>query len=620
MFVKRLRKCDSYSGGVQVVMLVIQVITLILTALLTLADSDRSSPHPSPLPASSCTTGRPLIIIAHADDEVLFGHPILQTSGQCRPHVVLVTRPSDITTRSVDFLHSASSMNFTHETLGYADGAQNHDFDQDSVLTSRLSSIVVTTSPVPLTTKWSGIYTHGPTGEYGHPQHIVCCQVVSNIVLAMPVHLRPPLYFFEPFIGLTTSDAHLLLSSLYPREALPWSMNWHAKISPWHLYNIAAARTVCSKHGFDLWRANCALLDLPIAPHVEEVEENLENLENLEKLENRRHLRRPLRIGVVHYRHETTPLQSFEVGFRSAMSLLEEVHGYKVVMLNIYDLEGVVPQSEKYLNVMAKFHEVDVMFVKSNWNWIPDQFVKSIHLETMLDVPKVLLISGVAPVPENEQDVHFYDALVYETEWYQKWQNLNQRHSNVHQAFGIDTTIMRRQNEGGGGGGGREEMSPMIVWDLLFVGWMAPWKRLEMFAAKYRAMCDSAKKKGEKRPMAIAIGKLDAVDESSSIVAMLQRDGIIVRSEVPYDELAELIQSAREVYIPSTVQGGGERAVLEAMAMGVRVSVAEDNEKLLELASMKVVPGQMEYADDLHRVLQSLEFGVERRMSSTVEM
>ena len=60
------------------------------------------------------------------------------------------------------------------------------------------------------------------------------------------------------------------------------------------------------------------------------------------------------------------------------------------------------------------------------------------------------------------------------------------------------------------------------------------------------------------------------------------------------------------MYIPSTVQGGGERAVLEAKACGVVVRVEEDNPKLKELAALVDVPGPMKYADGLHRALQSI--------------
>ena len=87
---------------------------------------------------------------------------------------------------------------------------------------------------------------------------------------------------------------------------------------------------------------------------------------------------------------------------------------------------------------------------------------------------------------------------------------------------------------------------------------------------------------------------------------MLQDAGIVVRSEVSYYELAKLIKKSKLIYIPSTLQGGGERAVLEALACGIPIKVENDNDKLLELSQLKKVPGHLEYANGLHLMLQSL--------------
>jgi len=514
---------------------------------------------------------------------------VLLTSGFCRPHVVLITESQPH--RLANFLKTSSLLNFTHESLGYPDGSQHHDFDVNTQLLERLTNIIAQPH-------WTGIYTHGPTGEYGHPQHIQCCQVVSKIVFQVEeeeeekeeedsvhqdstrtTHDRPLLYYFSPYIDSTlSSDAHMMVSMLYPSEDLMWSQSWHARVVPWYLYDTVGAREICTHHGFELWRDNCRLLGLP----------------SKNTTTGRRRKRHT--IGIMHFRDLTTPLSSFEVGFMAAMNMLRDVHGYELLLLNIHDLQGVLPGSDRYNKEMRKYDKVDLLFVKSNWEWIPDQFVRSVHL-AHITKPKVLLISGVAPLPEDAQVVQFYDGLVYETLWYYHWQRLSSHHANVHQAFGIDTTIMRRR---------QEEMATVKTWDLLFVGWMAPWKRLELFVARFQLLCAVAKSQGKKRPAAIAIGKLDATEDSMSIIQMLQNNGIIVRTEVPYSELARLIQDSKEMYIPSTVQGGGERAVLEAKACGVVVRVEEDNPKLKELAALVDVPGPMKYADGLHRALQSI--------------
>jgi hypothetical protein len=76
--------------------------------------------------------------------------------------------------------------------------------------------------------------------------------------------------------------------------------------------------------------------------------------------------------------------------------------------------------------------------------------------------------------------------------------------------------------------------------------------------------------------------------------------------EKHHNELAGLIHRSKEMYIPSTIQGGGERAVLEGKACGVAVTVEPDNFKLLELIELEQVPSHLDYANALHEMLQSV--------------
>ena len=556
------------------------------------------------LSATLSCQSRPLLIVAHADDEILFGLPIfLTTPSSCRPHVVVltVTHPS----RVQQMQHAAQRYNFTFDSLDYPDGPTHHQFDTDKRIHHQLSSII--------TTGWSGIYTHGPTGEYGHPQHIQCSNVVTRLVLqggsmdnaGQPPPLPMPLYYFAPQYDESFPSAnHQAVTQVYPSESLPWSKYWHARLVPWYMYDIATAREICTTRGYEMWRSNCHVLALPQG-----------------SAEMKRKRTPPITppppsppspppppppshtitLGVVHYRPFTTPLSSFEVGFRSALDLLCKMNpSYKVVYLNIYNLEGTVPGSNKYNTIIQQYHAMDVLLIKSNWNWIPDTFIRN-GLHVTSTQPKCLLISGVAPLPERDEDVQYYSALVYETEWYNTWQHLQQRHPNVHQAFGIDTHIMKKS-----------VVKRIKTWDLIFVGWMASWKRLDLFVEKYQRMCQTALQQEKdtgvpvELPTALAVGKLDATEDSRAIVEMLEKNGVVVKSEVPYNELAGLIHRSKEMYIPSTIQGGGERAVLEGKACGVAVTVEPDNFKLLELIELEQVPSHLDYANALHEMLQSV--------------
>ena len=287
-------------------------------------------------------------------------------------------------------------------------------------------------------------------------------------------------------------------------------------------------------------------------------------------------------VGIVYYRPQSTPKDSFEVGFFSAVQKLSNMGLYhEIRKFNIANLEGLDRDSPELKQLLSEFDlgANGVLLVKSNWGWVVDEFAREFlgHIET----PKLLLISGTAPVPKDSSIVRFYDGLVYETLWYYQTARLSEHHPNTHHAFGIDTSIMTSQNQKG------------KIWDLLFVGWMAPYKRLEKFVARFQNMkrqYDESLKSNPVRsrymsaPRALAIGKLDATEQSAAIVKQLKEAGVVVRPEVSYQQLASIMQTTREIYIPSNIYGGGERAVLEARACGVKVSVENDNPKLQDLA------------------------------------
>ena len=95
------------------------------------------------LSATLSCQSRPLLIVAHADDETLFGLPIfLTTPSSCRPHVVVltVTHPS----RVQQMQHAAQRYNFTFDSLDYPDGPTHHQFDTDERIHHQLSSIITT--------------------------------------------------------------------------------------------------------------------------------------------------------------------------------------------------------------------------------------------------------------------------------------------------------------------------------------------------------------------------------------------------------------------------------------------------------------------------------------------
>ncbi len=307
----------------------------------------------------------------------------------------------------------------------------------------------------------------------------------------------------------------------------------------------------------------------------------------------------PTIVGVLYYRPKSSPEAAFEVGFFAALRLLEETGLYRVVHFNVDALEGLARDSEALRRAVRAIDEVpDVLLVKSNWRWTVDMFAREFLAAHR--TPRALLISGTADPPAEDAAVRFYGALVYETDWYFHAARLGARHPNCHQAFGIDTSVMRPEP-------GLRDADK--TWDLLFVGWMARYKRLDRFAARFERLKKDWRAAGARGagPLALAVGKLNATEDSPGIVAMLRAAGVVVRPEVSYAALSTEINRAREVYIPSETNGGGERAVLEARACGVPVRVEPDNLKLQALADPRApVAGHAQYATGLQRAIDSL--------------
>jgi hypothetical protein len=168
-----------------------------------------------------------------------------------------------------------------------------------------------------------------------------------------------------------------------------------------------------------------------------------------------------------------------------------------------------------------------------------------------------------------------YDVLFYETEWYLPQ---IQQHKNVVRAFGINSDIYKPIPDA------------IKIWDWLTVGAFANWKRQYLLANKggYR----------------LAIGEIqkENLNESIDIIGDLLVDGVSVSDMVSPEKLVMIYNSSDRVYIPSDINGGGERAVLEARACGVSVEVEKDNPKLQELLTWKErgkIPDQFFYADRL---------------------
>jgi len=177
--------------------------------------------------------------------------------------------------------------------------------------------------------------------------------------------------------------------------------------------------------------------------------------------------------------------------------------------------------------------------------------------ELKAKMPKVkvgLCIAGNAFPPEN---MDLYDVLFYETPWYE---SQIKNHKHIIHAFGVNTDIFNPWPE-----------AP-VIWDYLSVGSFSYWKRHETIITKP----GNAK-------MVIGEIQKDNWQESFDIISNLLLAGVAVSDMVYPSKLRNLYNCAGTIFIPAEINGGGERAVLEARACGKKVEIADDNPKLKTL-------------------------------------
>jgi len=259
-------------------------------------------------------------------------------------------------------------------------------------------------------------------------------------------------------------------------------------------------------------------------------------------------------------------------GLWAALELLNENKDFKVSKYNLnennYELTFDSALYDFILGWGAYGSPVDqaLALVKES-----DQFVKKL--------PMGLCLAGNGtPIPTT----NVYDVTFYETEWAKK-NYLAPVKGNLVHAFGVNTDMYTKWEE-----------AP-IIWDWLSVGAFAYWKRHERMIAK----------SGTK----LVVGEIqrDNWGESFDIISDLLLAGVGVSDMLYPGKLRNIYNCSDVVYIPADLNGGGERAVLEARACGRPVEVERDNPKLQEL-----VDGPLQnhhyYAEQLKKGINGVIF------------
>jgi len=244
------------------------------------------------------------------------------------------------------------------------------------------------------------------------------------------------------------------------------------------------------------------------------------------------------KVAVIYSIPKSSPrFNTWNDGFVDAINQLK----FNITWINIETHE----LSEKYLN------SFDFLLVKSNWNWGPDKLLREKFRN--LKVQKGLAIAGVS-IPPKLSEMIYYDVLWYETEWYKK---IISNHPVTIHGFGINKNSLK-------------PIKPNIKYDFISIGAFLPHKRMEKIL----------RLKGK----VLVIGESYDTDYSLKIYNQLnERDNIDILPFVKYENMSDFFKLAKTLYIPASINGGGERAILEAKHCGLEILIEKDNPKLLEI-------------------------------------
>lgn len=268
------------------------------------------------------------------------------------------------------------------------------------------------------------------------------------------------------------------------------------------------------------------------------------------------------RIAIIYSIPKNSPrFDTWNDGFVAALNMLSD--DYFLTWINI-EVDKI---TEEYLN------SFDFLLVKSNWNWGPDKLLREKFKS--LNVKKGLAIAGVS-LPPSLQEMLYYDVLWYETNWYRK---IIKNHPNIHHGFGINKNDLKVS-------------AVPQKYDFITIGAFLPHKRMHYIS----------KLKGR----ILVIGEKYDSQYSDEIVKELQSNkNIDIMPFVEYSRLSDYLCSAKTLYIPATINGGGERAILEARHCGLEIKVERDNPKLLEIVKSPIWDSQY-YKEQLIKGIKSL--------------
>jgi len=228
-------------------------------------------------------------------------------------------------------------------------------------------------------------------------------------------------------------------------------------------------------------------------------------------------------------------------GFTKGIGILTD--DFDITWFNIDEFKPTAEQLNNF----------DFIIAKTGWHAPVDVFLRGLK---SLKCPRGIVVSCSNPIKEDFV-LFFYDVLWFQTFYYEKF---IEKHPRKYHAYGANLKDFKDY---------KWDSSTEKIYDVMSIGIFESYKRFE------KLFSYPGKKK-------LIIGNTKTA-YFETIKDHLEESNIDVLDYVPQNDLTKYLDISKCLYMPSHINGGGERIVMEFKKSGIPMFVEEDNPKLQEL-------------------------------------
>lgn len=230
-------------------------------------------------------------------------------------------------------------------------------------------------------------------------------------------------------------------------------------------------------------------------------------------------------------------------GFTQGIDILKE--DFHITWINI----------DEYKPTSAELNDFDFIIAKTGWHAPVDTFLRSVK---NLKTPRGIVVSCSNPIKEDFV-LFFYDIVWFQTFYYEQFVD---RHPRKYHSYGGNLNDFTSY---------KWDKTAPKTYDAISIGIIESYKR-------YEKLCDFP---GEKK---LIIGDTGTA-YFEKIKDNLRKSCVDVIDYIPQNELTKYLDMSKCLYIPSHVNGGGERVIMEFKKSGIPIVTETDNPKLTELVN-----------------------------------